>query len=199
MVTFLKKISKQTGAGPSGLVTAKTLLYDHPNGTFAPVIFEQRHDIGGLWPNSPAVTTTHNKSDPTSHGQNESTVGPLNPFMRTNLSRFTVAFSDLAWESVVEDTEVPMFPQAWQVGKYLDKYAERFLPNGVLRLGRRVVRTSQKVGDGDGQGRQWGVQWVERFVLAPLLIRVSMVKLEKLTECLPWASTVAMKRMEIKR
>lgn len=87
--------------------------------------------------------------------------------MRTNLSRFTVAFSDLAWESVFEDTEVPMFPQAWQVGRYLEKYAERFLPDGVLRLGRRVVRTNRKVGD--GEGRRWTVQWVERFVLIPFL------------------------------
>lgn len=179
MIAFLKKkkkIPKQPGAGPSGLVTAKTLLHDYPNGTFAPVIFEQRHDIGGLWPNSPTVTTTNNESEPTSHGQNESTVGPLNPFMRTNLSRFNVAFSDLPWESVFDDTEVPMFPQAWQVGRYLGRYAEWFLPDGVLRLGRRIVRTSRRVGD--GEGRRWTVQWAERFVLALFLIRVSLMKLK---------------------
>ncbi|BCR86290.1 uncharacterized protein ACHE_30277S [Aspergillus chevalieri] len=150
------------GAGPSGLVTAKILLHHHPNGTFAPVIFEKRHNIGGLWPSSPTAPMNNNEHHSTplnENGRNGSTVGPLNPFMRTNLSRFTVAFSDLAWESVFEDTEVPMFPQAWQVGRYLERYAERFLPNGVLRLGQRVVQTSRKVGN--GERRRWTIQWVE--------------------------------------
>lgn len=84
--------------------------------------------------------------------------------MRTNISRFTVAFSDLAWESIIEESEVPMFPQAWQVGRYLRKYAERFLPNGVLRLRQRVVRTSRRVEN--EEGRRWTIQWTtERFVL----------------------------------
>lgn len=79
--------------------------------------------------------------------------------MRTNLSRYTVAFSDLAWESVIEDSaEVPMFPQAWQVGRYLEKYTERFLPRGVVRLGERVVRTIRATED--EVGGRWTVEWV---------------------------------------
>ncbi|KAJ5658463.1 FAD-dependent pyridine nucleotide-disulfide oxidoreductase [Penicillium longicatenatum] len=85
------------GAGPSGLVTAKTLLHNFPQGTFSPVIFDSRHEVGGLW--------------------SSSGTGTLNPSMRTNLSSFTVAFSDLAWESVMETSGVPMFPQARQVGR----------------------------------------------------------------------------------
>ena len=80
--------------------------------------------------------------------------------MRTNLSRYTVAFSDLAWESVIEDSaDVPMFPQAWQAGRYLEKYTERFLPRGVVRLGERVVRTIRGMEDDDVEGR-WTVEWV---------------------------------------
>ena len=80
--------------------------------------------------------------------------------MRTNLSRYTVAFSDLAWESVIEDSaEIPMFPQAWQVGRYLEKYTERFLPRGVVRLGERVVRTTRATEDDDVEG-WWTVEWV---------------------------------------
>ena len=81
--------------------------------------------------------------------------------MRTNLSRFTVAFSDLTWESVLEDDgeEVPMFPRAWQVGKYLTRYAERFLyPHGrdIVRLGVRVIRTTRETGLGRST---WTVEW----------------------------------------
>lgn len=95
--------------------------------------------------------------------------------MRTNLSRFTVSFADLAWESVLGGAdgdgdvdagigagavEGAMFPQAWQVGRYLGSYAERFLRRGIVRFGRTVVRTVR------GEEGRWMVQWVtERLVL----------------------------------
>jgi hypothetical protein len=83
--------------------------------------------------------------------------------MRTNLSRFTVAFSDLAWESVIPDADIPIFPQARQVGEYLACYAERYIPTHVLRLGCRVIRTIRKVEDEDDP--KWNVQWVQgRYV-----------------------------------
>ncbi|CAG8069193.1 unnamed protein product [Penicillium nalgiovense] len=135
------------GAGPSGLVTAKTLLRDFP-GTFSPIIFDSQNKVGGLWSshlrppnqvNGPPVT--------------------LDPRMRTNLSRFTVAFSDLAWESVIPDADVPIFPQARQVGEYLACYAERYIPTHLLRLGCRVVRTIRKVEDECDP--KWNVQWVQ--------------------------------------
>lgn len=78
--------------------------------------------------------------------------------MRTNLSRFTVGFSDLAWESVLGDKEVvPMFPRAWQVGLYLERYADRYVPSEVVRLGCEVLRTVR------GEGGWW-VEWRERYV-----------------------------------
>ncbi|OQE41021.1 hypothetical protein PENCOP_c005G00652 [Penicillium coprophilum] len=96
------------GAGPSGLVTAKTLLHNFP-GTFSPTIFESQNKVGGLW-------SSH-------HAPRVQRPVTLDPRMRTNLSRFTVAFSDLAWESVIPD-DPPIFPQTTQVGEYLACYAE---------------------------------------------------------------------------
>lgn len=72
--------------------------------------------------------------------------------MRTNLSRFTVSFSDLAWESVLGGTDVPMFPQAWQVGRYLETYTERYLSDQVVRLGCEVVHAVREVVGGRRDG-----------------------------------------------
>lgn len=82
--------------------------------------------------------------------------------MRTNLSRYTVSFSDLSWESVFDgrSEDVPMFPRAWQVGMYLEQYAGRYIPPGVIRLGSQVVKTIRLE---DGKG--WTVFWAaEAFV-----------------------------------
>ncbi|KAJ5793783.1 FAD-dependent pyridine nucleotide-disulfide oxidoreductase [Penicillium paradoxum] len=136
-------IARTTGAGPSGLVTAKTLLHNFP-GTFSPIIFDTQSQVGGLWSSSHA---------PDQAGPSVT----LDPRMRTNLSRFTVAFSDLAWESVVPDVDVPVFPRASQVGQYLACYTERYIPDDVLRLDCRVVRTRRKVED--GVNPTWTVQW----------------------------------------
>ncbi|KAJ5091610.1 FAD-dependent pyridine nucleotide-disulfide oxidoreductase [Penicillium alfredii] len=135
------------GAGPSGLVTAKTLLHNFPGGTFAPTIFESRHEIGGLWPSYPSSSSAHKTNGPP---------GTLDPWMRTNLSRFTVAFSDLAWESVIPDNEIPVFPQARQVGQYLNAYAIQYIPRYVLRLGCEVIRTTRRIDSGNVR---WRVDW----------------------------------------
>lgn len=142
------------GAGPSGLVTAKTLLHNYPNGTFAPVVFDSRHEVGGLWPYHEKVK--HNRR---STGEPKT----LDPRMRTNLSRFTVAFSDLSWETVMGHPDVPIFPQAYQVGLYLATYAERFIPKDVLRLGCRVVRAVRMVEI--DRGARWKIDWIRnRYV-----------------------------------
>jgi cation diffusion facilitator CzcD-associated flavoprotein CzcO len=53
--------------------------------------------------------------------------------MLTNQSKHTVQFSDLAW-----DASEPEFPQAWMVGRYLERYAKRY---GItnIRLRHRVI------------------------------------------------------------
>ncbi|KAB8299106.1 hypothetical protein EYC80_001219 [Monilinia laxa] len=102
------------GAGPAGLVAAKTLTHDHPKGTFEVTVFEKSHRIGGLWPISC-------EDD-----------GLVNPEMCTNQSRHTVSFSDLAWPA-----SSPACPKAWQVGKYLEDYIQLY-PVYSIKTSTRV-------------------------------------------------------------
>lgn len=120
------------GAGPSGLVAAKTFLHNAPQGHFRVSIVDAQHDIGGLWPTSI-----------------EDTGRQVHPLMVANQSKHTVHFSDLAW-----DEGAPQFPLGWQVGQYLKRYAERYLHarHGLeLMLGTKVVEATPT----DGQG--WDV------------------------------------------
>ncbi|KAL7628539.1 hypothetical protein AAE478_000054 [Parahypoxylon ruwenzoriense] len=104
------------GAGPSGLVAAKTLLHDAPAGSFKVTIFEAQPRIGGLWP------TRRDDND-----------GLLHPLMVANQSKHTVQFSDFAWR----DSD-PEFPRAWQVGQYLERYLNKY-GGSDMRLGHKVV------------------------------------------------------------
>lgn len=122
------------GAGPAGLVAAKTFLQ---TGQFQVSVYEKNKRLGGIW------------------ALDENTVnGFLNPQTPTNLSRFTVAFSDLDWRSVNLDSKhgsdihngttgsgnPPMFPKAWHVNRYLMAYRRKFISEDVLHYGCEVVK-----------------------------------------------------------
>ncbi|MCJ1441288.1 MAG: hypothetical protein MMC23_001774 [Stictis urceolatum] len=141
------------GAGPSGLVAAKTFLHSHPPGTFEVSIFEKTANVGGLWDTYPQRPN-----------------GVINPEMRTNVSKYTVAFSDLSWEYVnlrMEDGEAvqnvtecrpnkaPMFPKAWQVGLYLQRYYDRYIPPYVVNFNTRVLRAERTE---KGSHLQWRLE-----------------------------------------
>lgn len=125
------------GAGPAGLVAAKTFLQ---TGEFAVTVYEKNERVGGIW-----ALDRH------------STDGFLSPYTPTNLSRFTVGFSDLDWNSVdfhndevegpqnsMADTMVPpMFPKAWMANEYLETYRRRYIPNGVIHCDREIVRVER--------------------------------------------------------
>ncbi|KAI1496206.1 hypothetical protein F5X99DRAFT_83493 [Biscogniauxia marginata] len=117
------------GAGPSGLVSAKTLLRDAAPGSFNVTIFDAQPRVGGLWP--------ANKDD---------NAGLVHPSMITNQSKHTVQFSDLAWQDSVSE-----FPRAWQVGQYLERYVKEY---GIsdIRLGHKVVKAELQ------DGGSWKVQ-----------------------------------------
>ncbi|KAI0409512.1 hypothetical protein F4802DRAFT_147064 [Xylaria palmicola] len=117
------------GAGPSGLVAAKTLLHDVAPGSFNVTIYDAQQRIGGLWPTR--------KSD---------TSGLVHPSMVANQSKHSVQFSDLAWR----DSD-PDFPRAWQVGGYLERYLKEY-GGADIRLGHRVVKTELQ------DGGAWKVQ-----------------------------------------
>ncbi|KAJ9645351.1 hypothetical protein H2199_003357 [Coniosporium tulheliwenetii] len=145
------------GAGPSGLVAAKTVLHAAPKGAFSVTILEKASRVGGMW----AL-------------QNGEIGEKCSPGMATNLSRFTVAFSDLSWNSVdlgegTQDTtetrngnldpgtrQIPMFPKAWQVGRYLQNYASKFIPSSCISLNSSVTSAEHIKHEG---GEKWKVVW----------------------------------------
>ncbi|RDW76581.1 uncharacterized protein DSM5745_06573 [Aspergillus mulundensis] len=163
------------GAGPSGLVTAKTLLLNFPSGTFEPVVFEKKNRIGGLWavdyPSGPRVSsasedigwdsTPLDSSDPSPDGAGRYGRRALvDPWMRTNLSRFSVAFSDFSWETALGGG-VPDFPCAWEVRKYLEEYARTYIPTECLRLGTRVSSVRRANGAGVKGWAGWEMTWID--------------------------------------
>lgn len=126
------------GAGPSGLVAAKTLLH-HASGSgpgFSVTVYDAQPRIGGLWP--------VDKTDG---------AGLVHPLMVLNQSRNTVQFSDLAW-----DSHAPQLPRAWHVGRYLQKYLSRYCAfeedRFRLRLGWKVETALPLDSD---SGRKWRV------------------------------------------
>lgn len=117
----MTQLISSKGAGPSGLVAAKTLTSSSPLGTFHVTILDANTRIGGLWP--------LDKTDS----------GLVNPDMCTNQSRHTVCFSDLAWES-----DAPRFPKAWMVGRYLERYMSMYGKEWTVKLGWKVVRAEKR-------------------------------------------------------
>lgn len=117
------------GAGPSGLVAAKTLLHDVAPGSFKVTVFDSQPRIGGLWP-------AHESDN----------AGLVHPLMVANQSKHTVQFSDFAWR----DSD-PSFPKAWQIGRYLERYSKEY-GGAEIRLGHKVVKTELQ------DGGSWKVQ-----------------------------------------
>ncbi|KAK3934204.1 hypothetical protein QBC46DRAFT_347892 [Diplogelasinospora grovesii] len=125
------------GAGPSGLVAAKSLLHDVPSGTFDVTIFDAQPRIGGLWPL-----------------RSDDGAGLVHPLMVANQSKHTVQFSDLAWEQ-----DAPELPRAWQIGRYLERYQRRYCQEAKLKLRRRVERAELVQAPTDASaGSRWWVQ-----------------------------------------
>lgn len=126
------------GAGPSGLVAAKTLLH-HASGSgsgFSVTVYDAQTRIGGLWPVE--------KSDG---------AGLVHPLMVLNQSRNTVQFSDLAW-----DGNAQQLPRAWQVGRYLQKYLRKYCAFEEDRFRLRLGWGVEKTLPVDSQsGRKWRV------------------------------------------
>ncbi|KAF1984498.1 hypothetical protein K402DRAFT_395521 [Aulographum hederae CBS 113979] len=125
------------GAGPAGLVAAKTLLRV-PGQAFDVTVFERKSRVGGMW----AVEVGEDG-------------GIVNPEMPTNLSRFTVSFGDLDWRAV-HLPSLPMFPRAWQVGRYLKTYTDRYIPSESIKLGS-TVKSVEMVGE--AESARYRVQW----------------------------------------
>jgi hypothetical protein len=144
------------------------LLHDFPDASFEPFIFERKHGVGGLW-NVSAETT------------GDDIIGSE---MFTNISRYTCAFSDLAWESIDlgkdsldVDVALPMFPKARHVKRYLETYAKWYIPANHIGLGCNVIHATQY--DHDSVTR-WSVEW-QVLPGAPVPAFASTVR----TKCTP--------------
>ena len=119
------------GAGPGGLVAAKTFLQSEQ---FKVTVYEKDDKVGGIW-----AFPKRSESD-----------GYLSPQTPTNLSKFTVGFSDLSWQSLgTGESHVPMFPAATQVGQYLELYRDRYVPSSTFKFGHCVV-SADRVKQDDG-------------------------------------------------
>ena len=131
------------GAGPAGLVAAKTFLR---TGQCNVTIYEKSNRLGGIW------------------ALDEQSIGDyLSPQTPTNLSRFTVGFSDLSWESVKLNgqstgNDVPTFPRAWQVNRYLEAYRAKFIPDGTIQYGHEVTETHRRMQLAKGAKEFWVVK-----------------------------------------
>jgi dimethylaniline monooxygenase (N-oxide forming) len=97
------------GAGPSGLVSAKSAI----ECGLEPVVFEQASTHGGIWRSQGGFTWNS---------------------MRTNLSYLNNMFSDFPWATDTED-----FPPQQAMYEYLEKYIAHFNLNPYLRFNTRVV------------------------------------------------------------
>lgn len=110
------------GAGPAGLVSAKTAL---ENGLI-PVVFDRKSRPGGLWSAGTAIWDD----------------------MHTNVSKYSVMFSDFAWPK-----ESSVIPSAKEVLKYLKSYIKHFKLSKRFRLNTNVESVKQL------PNKKWKVTW----------------------------------------
>ncbi|KAH8146434.1 uncharacterized protein LAJ45_09627 [Morchella importuna] len=118
------------GAGPSGLSTARSMLARN----ITPTLFEAKPTIGGLWSSSSAAD-----------------IIALDQGLTLNHSRYTCSFSDLAWPETA-----PMFPPVAEMGNYLQRYREKYIPESALRLSCPVTKITK---EDDGS---WRVEWRDK-------------------------------------
>ncbi|CAE7259709.1 FMO5 [Symbiodinium natans] len=120
------------GAGPSGLAAAKAALEEGLRRGYGegPSVFEKSGGVGGLW---------------------RASEGKVWDSLRTNLSKYTCAFSDFPWPE-----EAETFPKAREVCRYLERFAESLQPH--LHLHCEVTSVSRGQ---DGETSGWQLAWRE--------------------------------------
>jgi dimethylaniline monooxygenase (N-oxide forming) len=102
------------GAGPAGLVAAKSAL----ECGLEPTVFEKASDIGGLWRPDTGYTWDS---------------------MKTNISYYSCMFSDFAWKGAPD-----IFPNQRKVHEYLQGYVSEFQLTPHINLQTKVIRISKE-------------------------------------------------------
>ena len=102
------------GAGPSGVVSAKSAL----ECGLEPLVLEKADTLGGLWRPSNGLTW---KS------------------LRTNISRYTTMFSDFPWPPNSD-----IFPNQQDVYSYINSYVEKFELKKYIQFGCKVIEVKRK-------------------------------------------------------
>lgn len=120
------------GAGPSGLATCAAALEEG----LRPTVFEQADGVGGLW-----------RSDK---------FGKVWNSLKTNLSKYTCAFSDAPWPA-----RAPDFPTSSEVQAYLQKYADDRRLHSYIRTRCCVMAVEPVPQHAAGTGSRWRITWAE--------------------------------------
>ena len=132
----MKKRICVVGAGPAGLVMAKSLLEEGHE----PVVYEAADTFGGVW----------NLREHKGSGVYKST--------RFQNSADTSFFSDFP-----PNAEEGLFPGAKQVRDYLEAYAEKFDLKRRIHYGSKVLAVSEAGGQWRVEVRQGGEHRVDHF------------------------------------
>ncbi|EGC36796.1 hypothetical protein DICPUDRAFT_46933 [Dictyostelium purpureum] len=114
------------GGGPSGLVSAKSAL----ECGLVPTVFEKQENFGGNW--APNTTKAWNS-------------------LRTNVSKFSCAFSDFPHD--INDSD--MFLPQEKVYNYLYNYAKKFNVLSHINTSCSVTRVSKAEQD------SWKIEWID--------------------------------------
>jgi hypothetical protein len=125
------------GAGPAGLVAAKSMVAKG----FETIVFEKFKTLGGLW-------------NPLRHRS-------WGDDLTTNLSKFTCCFSDHPWP-LPSSPMLDLFPTQQQLYEYLLRYQLQYLQDETMfRYQCEVIRIEQTTTATAAITRNWEVQWYD--------------------------------------
>ena len=127
------------GAGPAGLVSARECVRKGCD----VVVFEKGSSVGGVW-----VYSDETEADPSGQTRVSKVHSSLYESLRTNIPRDLMAFSDFTFDSKGGgDDRWPRFPHHSCVRYYLEKFAEHFDIEPLVRFDTPVVSVRREAGN----------------------------------------------------
>lgn len=108
--------------------------------------------------------------------------------MRTNISRWIVAFSCLGWQEIPGADKIGQFPTAKEVSVYLDYFADKFDLRQHIKTEHEVIGTKREEGNVQEGGKRWSVDVksrdgiVEKHHFDDLIIATGFFAIPKIPE-----------------